>query len=198
MQDPRDIFNEIRTILISLILISSPYLHAKTPDRECILWLQNAKIAPGSKGCELKCATLMVDMETFVCPNQCDLLCKQEVKSSIPGKLLYYPGLTPAEKRLVEKYPKEALNVFVQKTRAELSSSRNFPDQNMNDESDAFRHFIWAGLLTKELGTEKAKEFLDAHEEDPEQPPSERAMDLHNNNKGQRAAEMLIQKMNGV
>jgi len=55
------------------------------------------------------------------------------------------------------------MTVFIQKNRAEWSSGRNFPDQNLNDESDVFRHFIWAGLLTKELGSTKAKEFLNAH-----------------------------------
>lgn len=66
----------------------------------------------------------------------------------------------------------------------------------MNDESDAFRHFIWAGLLTKELGTEKAKNFLQAHEEDPDQPTNERDMDLHNNNRGQQATLKLIKENN--
>ncbi|MEQ1877593.1 MAG: hypothetical protein ABL958_13190 [Bdellovibrionia bacterium] len=36
------------------------------------------------------------------------------------------------------------------------------------DESDAFRHFVWAGLLANEFGRERAKEFLDAHETDPD------------------------------
>lgn len=73
-----------------------------------------------------------------------------------------------------------------------MSSTRNFPDQGLNDESDAFRHFIWAGLLAKELGSEKAKTFLDTHEASPLQVATERDMDLFNNEKGQLAAQDLI------
>jgi len=82
----------------------------------------------------------MVDMGTFMCPNQCDKLC--------------------------------------------------------NGEGDAFRHFIWAGLLTKELGTNKAKEFLNAHEENPLQSDSESTMDQFNNEKGSSSAQTLISDNN--
>ncbi len=107
---------------------------------------------------------------------------------------IYYPGLTPAENKLIKKYPIDALTVYLQKNIAENSSSRNFPDQSLNDESDAFRHFIWSGLLTKELGVNKAREFLDAHEEDPAQPENQKKMDLFNNNRGQIAAQNLIKE----
>lgn len=162
----------------------------KSPDPDCVDWFNRSKIQPKSKDCELRCGAIMTDMATFICPNQCEELCKISENSNPLGKFLYYPGLTPAEKKLIEKYPTDILNVFTQKTRAEWSSRRNFPDQNMNDESDAFRHFIWAGLLTKE--------FLDAHEDDPDQPMSERNMDLHNNNRGQYAAQELIKKKLGA
>ncbi len=167
---------------------------SKKPDVDCLNWFRSAKLQSGSKDCKLKCAALVTDMGTFMCPDQCDLLCKSDDQTTVLGKLIYYPGLTPAEKKLVEKNPKDALVVFIQKTRAEWSSSRNFPDQGLNDESDAFRHFIWAGLLTKELGAEKAKEFLEAHEADPDQPQKERQMDLYNNGRGQAAAEKLIKE----
>src|SRR5690606_13712781 len=124
---------------------------------DCSEWVTQSKIKPESEDCEIQCAMLDTSMGTFMCPNQCNILCKADESTSIAGKLLYYPGLTPDEKKLMEKHPKDALTVFIQKTRAEMSSNRNFPDQGLNDESDAFRHFIWAGLLTKELGQEKAK-----------------------------------------
>lgn len=57
---------------------------------------------------------------------------------------------------------------------------------------DAFRHFVWAGLLMKELGKEMANEFLNAHEANPLQPEREKQMDQFNNNRGQLAAETLI------
>lgn len=137
---------------------------------------------------------LMTDMGTFTCPSQCEDLCKKVENKDFLGTVIYYPGLTPDEKKLVEKYPKEALIVFIQKIRAEQSSERNFPDQGLSDESDAFRHYIWAGLLMKELGTKRAKEFLNAHEEDPGQPKNEKDMDTYNNERGLLTAEKLIKE----
>lgn len=180
-------------VLFAIYLTNINYSRASSqPNSECTEWFKQGGIKSETKNCELECSTLKVDMETFICPNQCDVLCKQKESSSIFGKLLYYPGLTPSEKELVEKYPKDALIVFIQKTRAELSSGRNFPDQDLNDESDAFRHFIWAGLLTKELGKEKAKLFLDAHEVNRLQRLSEKQMDTYNNKMGQESATILI------
>lgn len=153
----------IRIIFISFFIFYIP-AYANQPDADCISWLKAGKIATGTKTCILNCAALMTDMGTFVCPNQCDLLCKNT---------------------------EDSLTAFIQKTRAEWSSGRNFPEQGLNDEGDAFRHFIWAGLLTKELGTEKAKDFLNAHEANPLQPESERDMDKFNNEKGHLAAQNL-------
>ncbi len=185
--------NIIGVLLASLLSLST---FANELDKDCMELFNHAKIAPGSKNCELKCATLMTDMGTFVCPDQCDKLCKPEEKESLTSKFVFYPGLTQAEKELVVKNPKQAFLVFKQKGLAEDSTDRNFPDQNLNDESDAFRHFLWAGLLTKELGREKAKIYLDAHEADPDQPEIEKRMDSFNNSKGQSTTETLIQTKN--
>ncbi|MFN7728364.1 MAG: DUF6973 domain-containing protein, partial [Bdellovibrio sp.] len=95
-------------------------------------------------------------------PDQCKELCNTKPEESLLANFILYPGLTPAEKNLVSKSPKDALNAYKQKNIAEKATSRNFPDQNLNDESDAFRHFLWAAFLTKELGKSKAQEFLDA------------------------------------
>lgn len=187
-------FKSVTGILITSLL-SWPTI-ASQPDQDCVDWFNRSKIDPGSKDCELNCATLITDMGTFICPDQCDKLCKPKKKESLLSKFVFYPGLTQAEKELVVKNPKQAFSVFEQKGLAEDSADRNFPDQNLNDESDAFRHFIWAGLLTKELGREKAKEYLDAHETDPDQPEIEKRMDSFNNGKGQSAAESLIQNKN--
>lgn len=181
---------------ILLALLFSLAAFATEPDKDCVDWFNNAKMGAGSKDCELKCAILITDMDTVICPDQCDQLCKLKKKDSLASKFVFYPGLTQAEKELVSKNPKQAFLVFKQKSLAESSADRNFPDQNLNDESDAFRHFVWAGLLTKELGREKAKEYLDAHETDPDQPEIERQMDSFNNGKGQSAAESLIQNKN--
>lgn len=185
--------NIIGIFVVSLLSLSA---FANEPDEDCMEWFRRAKIALGSKGCELKCASLITDMGTFMCPDQCDKLCKPKEKESFSSKFVFYPGLTQAEKELVVKNPKQAFLAFKQKGLAENSTDRNFPDQNLNDESDAFRHFIWAGLLTKELGRQRAKEYLDAHETDPDQPEIERQMDSFNNGKGQSTAESLIQNKN--
>ncbi len=186
-----DLMN-IAIVVFSICTILAPNLHAKSPDKDCVQWFQNSKIAPNSRDCELKCASLMLDMNTFMCPDQCDLLCRDNANTNTLEKLIYYPGLTPAEKKLIEKFPKDALRTFFQKTRAELSSIKNFPDQGLNDEADAFRHFIWSGLLTKDLGAERAREFLDAHEANRLQDASEKNMDLFNNQQGQQTARKLI------
>lgn len=168
---------------------------AYSADQVCEKWFER-NIKKIQNDCELDCATFSTGMDTFHCPNACDDLCSafKKTSSSGTGRFLYYPGLTPAERKLVDKNPKEAIVVFIQKTRAELSSSRNFPAQKYNDEGDAFRHFIWAGLLTKELGAAQAKSYLDAHESDPVQPVAERSMDEFNNGMGQKTAENLSAK----
>jgi hypothetical protein len=180
-------------LLITSFLISNVAMGAD-PQPDCIARFNRAKIKTGTKDCELSCATLMVDMGTFMCPDQCEELCNTKPEESLLANFILYPGLPPAEKNLVAKSPKDALTVYKQKNLAEKATSRNFPDQNLNDESDAFRHFLWAALLTKELGRSRAQEFLDAHEADPDQPDSERQMDMHNNSQGQTAAESLIKE----
>lgn len=173
-----------------LILSFTFAVIANESDKDCVKWFEKARIELGSKDCELKCSLLKTDMGTFMCPNQCDRLCISNPKP--PGGLIYYPGLTIAENELLRRYPGDAATVYFQKREAEMSTERNFPDQNLNDESDAFRHFVWAGLLTKKLGREKASKFLEAHEADPDQPEIHRQMDVYNNSKGQSATESLL------
>ncbi len=171
---------------INLILILSVQVYAY-PDDICKEWFEKTKIAIGAKDCEAKCTVTMIDMRTFQCHSQCAELCSE---SSI-SKYVFYPGLTSKEKALIDKYPKESIIVFVEKMRAEESSLRQFPTQKFNDEGDAFRHYVWAGLLAKEIGIEMAQTFLDAHEENPLQPNEENSMDLANNRSGILGAQKL-------
>jgi hypothetical protein len=187
----------INTLVLLKITICSLFVvtnAAAEPDADCVAWFSRAKIKTGTRDCELSCATLMVDMGTFICPNQCEELCSTRPAGPLIAKFIFYPGLTPTEKNLAAKNAKDAFTVYKQKNIAEKSTSRYFPDQNLNDESDAFRHFLWAALLTKELSKVRAKEFLDAHEADPDQPDIERQMDMHNNSRGQAAAESLLKE----
>ena len=171
---------------INLILILSVRVYAYSDDI-CKEWFEKTKIAISSKDCEAKCTVAMIDMRTFNCHSQCAELCSDNSIS----KYVFYPGLNSKEKTLIDKYPKESMIVFVEKMRAEESSLRQFPTQKFNDEGDAFRHYIWAGLLTKELGSEMAQTFLDAHEENPLQPNEEKSMDLANNRGGILSAQKL-------
>jgi hypothetical protein len=157
------------------------------PDEICKEWFKKTKIIISAKDCESKCTVAMVDMRTFHCHSQCTELCSDTTIS----KYIFYPGLTSKEKALIDKFPKESMIVFIEKMRAEESSLRHFPTQKFNDEGDAFRHSMWAGLLTKELGSEMAQTFLDAHEENSLQSNEEKAMDLANNRGGILAAQKL-------
>lgn len=95
-------------------------------------------------------------------------------------------GVSTKEALFILKYPLDALKIHqaaqtaIQKTWAHLNSSHNYQD----DKADAFRHFVWSGLVAHEIGAEKAKEYLDAHEDCPENKPAVKSMDLFNNNKG--------------
>jgi len=181
----------VKVFLFTILFVSSASAY---PSSSCIEWFEDAKLDPNSKMCESDCSIAMVDMGTFMCHIECAELCNFKNAKGI-ANYVFYPGLTSAEKALIDKYPKEALIVFIQKLNAESASSRNFPNQKLNDEGDAFRHYLWAGLLTKELGAEMAKTFLDAHEANPLQTKEEKSMDLANNRGGILEAEKL-QKLN--
>lgn len=178
----------IKSLLGIFLIVAAEEIRSN--DR-CDRWFAAGKVVAG-KSCELDCAVLVTDLGTFLCPSQCRKLCGVANHKSSLGKFVYYPGLTPAERELIERDPGAALKAFIQKTHAELSSARIFPDQGLDDESDAFRHFMWAGLLAHELGPERAKEFLDAHEANPLQLDSQLHMDLFNNEKGVSAAKKLV------
>lgn len=133
----------------------------------------------------------MTDMGTFSCPMQCDQLCLAPLKEQLLFQYAYYPALTPQERALIAKYPTEALKVYQQMRETEKITSRLFPKGFVDDESDAVRHFIWAGLLVRELGNDKAQMFLDAHEANARQTDEAKSMDIKNNLAGIHEAERL-------
>lgn len=157
----------------------------------CSVWFTKANLK-SDPSCLIKCAALKTDMSTFMCPERCTEFCaKDSLADRLLGKAAYYPGLTAEERKLISKYPKEALKVFLAKQKAEALTAKRFKRDAEGDESDAFRHFVWAGLLDKELGPDMAKIFLDAHEAGQSEDKAERAMDLANNRAGLLAAERL-------
>jgi len=122
-----------------------------------------------------------VDMGTFACTDECEDLCSKSIADHI---LVYVPRLTEGDKVSSGKMPMEAIRVFAAKQEVDRLTDRIFQKKNKNDESDAFRHFVWSTLIAKSIGIEKAKVFLDAHEEDSTQTQNEKQMDLENNRQG--------------
>jgi hypothetical protein len=164
--------------LVLILLLSEPAF-----SESCVDWFKRSGAEAGSKNCELKCSSHMTDMGTFDCPSQCETLCK--VKSEPAQRdSKYLRGITEGDKKAALKYPKDAVFVYEAKQKADRLTDQVFGKAGRNDESDAFRHFVWASLLTQKLGEEKARFFLEAHEQEPLQPKPEFEMDTANNNAG--------------
>lgn len=95
-------------------------------------------------------------------------------------------GKSLREAAFIAKHPIDAIAIYQSAQKAlnltwdNFKSSHNFQD----DRADAFRHFVWSALITHEIGAEKAKEFLDAHEDFPENKQTAKEVDLYNNGKG--------------
>lgn len=167
-------------ILVSMYATFFPILASA----DCEKWFKKANLQK-DKDCLLKCASLPIDMGTFHCPNSCDDLCGQTSKEKWYFKISdLYPGITAAERALVTKNPKQMFLAYQLSWKAEDVCEKSFAVSTQNDASDACRHFVWAVLLAKEMGGETAQEILDAHEQNPDQPAEEKAMDLANNQRG--------------
>ncbi|MCB0390383.1 MAG: hypothetical protein KDD58_03780 [Bdellovibrionales bacterium] len=148
---------------------------------ECLSWFIKSGLTPKTEECQEKCLITPVDMSSFSCPLDCEELCS---KSTLEKMLKYAPRLTEGDKLLVANKPLEAFKVFQAKDKVDKLTKNIFGKMSREDESDAFRHFVWSVLLAKELGIKKAEIFLNAHEEDSTQSKAEKEMDLFNNKKG--------------
>ncbi len=178
---------------ICICILAQP-THA---DNACEAWFLKSKLKPGTESCEIDCAALPFDMGNFDCSSQCESFCQTYLKPDTVAdlaKLIEDRVLTPEEKSLSAKYPKEALLVYRAKRTAEKATERIFGRGRRNDESDAFRHFMWSGQSSKDIGVAKA--FLEAHESTSEQEPNEKQMDLANNASGIAAGERLKNESN--
>lgn len=168
------------------------FLSANSYADDCKIWFADSKVKPGPN-CELKCSSQLVDMGTFDCPNRCTEFCEAPLKEQADSDPLpYLKGISKGDREAIDKYPRDAITVYRAKEKVDDLTKKLFGKPGRNDESDAFRHFAWAALLAKELGQEKAKYFLDAHEKDPTQPKSEMQMDLANNQRGLDFAKSQI------
>jgi len=178
----------IQPIIIGIVLI----FPIKSFGNSCEQWFKKAKLKAG-EDCLIKCVSTPVDMGTFHCPDSCEILSQSSSAVRIKHNLALYPGLTKKERALIAENPKDALKVFQVKKQAEKATAKIFKRNLENDESDAFRHFIWAGLLRWEIGLEKTRLFTEAHEM-REDNPVNKAMDLANNRAGILASEELEKK----
>jgi hypothetical protein len=98
----------------------------------------------------------------------------------------------PGQLRTALGMPLDALRAMRLRYRdVEEAVERHFPDITVahDNDADAFRHALWSFLVTREMGTEAAKSFGDAHERyDERQKQGSQLMDLFNNNVGRRLA----------
>ena len=89
------------------------------------------------------------------------------------GVIDIWNALTSSEKKLVIRYPFDALKVNKAKEIATKQTERKFGKNGLGDRSDAFRHGIWNAEMTVLIGSEKAELFATK-------------MDLHNNEIGRK------------
>lgn len=162
---------------IFLILLSPPTSSAS----ECVRWFLDSGLLPGQSDCEIKCSISPTDMGNFHCPERCANLCEQNLSDQV---LEYAPRLNQGDKALISRFPIQALKIYRAKDKADDLTIKVFKTTGKNDESDAFRHFVWSALITQDLGEKDAKMFLNAHEIEPGQSSKEKEMDLKNNEYG--------------
>src|SRR3989344_2235127 len=171
-----------------LFLFQMNFVMSQTADT-CTKWFHALKFKPSDRDCALQCTSSQVDMETFYCTSRCAELCEEPFKVQLLHNLAFYPGLTDQEKVIFAKMPKTSWKAFRIKNRAEKATFMQFKRNIQYDESDTFRHFVWAGLLYWELGLKNARLFTEAHEMSSQNEPQDKAMDLANNRAGILAAQ---------
>lgn len=105
------------------------------------------------------------------------------------GVIDIWNSLTDSEKKLVIRYPFDALKVNKAKDIATTQTESKFGYNGLGDRSDTFRHGIWNAEMTVLIGEEKAELFATAHEDkdttgtesDGYLKIEHKNMDLHNN-----------------
>lgn len=159
----------------------------------CPSWFSASDVDPGFL-CYYDCMLIPTTKESKICPLYCSDLCDENYVGvaffTLSG---IYPGLTDAERALVSDAPREMLRAFAYSWKAESTCRKLFVKSSRNDESDACRHYIWAAITRCNLGLEFATRVLDAHENNPDEPLSEKSMDLANNRAGILACEKMSQ-----
>jgi hypothetical protein len=178
-----------------ILILASTTLGALTAHADvCLKWFERAKLDPKSSSCVSDCVSVDVSMGTFSCPTQCASFCKRPLHKDFIFKVSELYGLTLAERALVAQMPELSWKAYRLSHQAEELCQKMYSSSLTNDASDACRHFLWAALMTRDLGSQVTSQFLEAHEEDSKQPAGERAMDLANNRLGALVAIELMKK----
>ena len=174
-----------------IMLIASTALSAEVPS-ECERWFKESGAKPGTgRDCVWKCVAHPVDMGTFTCGSYCDELCGREV---VPKDDRYLKGTKYAACRdeylYSIRHPRSVSMVQNARDRAFALTKEHFKQNRADDESDAFRHFVWSSLISMESGSDIASKFLEAHESCVTEDAAQE-MDRHNNQTGIQTVEKL-------
>lgn len=83
--------------------------------------------------------------------------------------------LTESEKQLILKYPMDALKMHDAMSESFKKTDQLFKGTSKhNTSADAFRHFVWSGLSANTVGSDRAFDFLKAHEDYAGNPTEEK------------------------
>jgi hypothetical protein len=102
-----------------------------------------------------------------------------------------YLRLTEEEKKYIISNPVQSYVIKECKDDAEQETERRFGYNGHNDETDAFRHCMWSGLISKRISHSEAMKFTTLHEMQDGNNFSEKSMDLHNNKVGAEIGQIV-------
>jgi hypothetical protein len=177
---------------ILIVIILGLFVHVAKAN-VCSDWFKKGKIKINDE-CLMNCTQLEIDMSNALCKAECSTFCKTKGEEEFVFNLsALYPGLTDAERVLVSANPKDSLKVFLDKQKAEDICSDMYGTNDINDESDACRHFFWSNYLVESIGLVKAQKYLSAHEENSLQESADKEMDLLNNKLSLKKAQKLLE-----
>jgi len=145
------------SIILTFILTGTQV--AVSVPAECVDWFKASRVKSTDKECVSRCINLSLGMATFTCSEHCDLFCEKA-----PQKIYNLFGVCPSEFTLFFSKNESANKVNDSASRAKELTERKFLKNRQDDESDAFRHFVWAALSAQSVGREDASNFLEAHE----------------------------------
>ena len=95
-----------------------------------------------------------------------------------------YSRLNEEERKYVLMNPVRSFVIKECQDDAERETERRFGYNGRNDETDAFRHCMWSGLISKRISHSEAMKFTTMHEMQDGNDFAEKSMDLHNNKVG--------------